>query len=51
MANNEMNRKASNQLPVAKNEDVEFSEALADADDREAVERAEAADSRQQNGR
>ncbi|GAA3403617.1 YfhD family protein [Paenibacillus hodogayensis] len=33
----------------AKNEDVEFSEALADEDDREAAERAAAADERQHN--
>lgn len=37
------------QFPAGKNEDVEFSEALADADDLEAAERAEAADNRQQN--
>lgn len=36
-------------FPIGKNEDVEFSEALADEDDLEAVERAEAADNRQQN--
>ncbi|TMV43833.1 YfhD family protein [Paenibacillus mesophilus] len=36
-------------LPIGKNEDVDFSEALADEDDLEAVERAEAADNRQQN--
>jgi len=35
-----------NQLPVAKSEDVEFSEELADRDDREARNRAEAADRR-----
>lgn len=33
-------------LPVAVNEDVEYSEELADADDREAAERAKAADER-----
>ncbi len=33
-------------LPVAREEDVEYSEELADRDDREAVERAEAADRR-----
>ncbi|PYI51841.1 YfhD family protein [Paenibacillus flagellatus] len=38
------------QLPVGKNEDVEYSEMLADAADREAAERAEAADNRQENG-
>ncbi|MEF3304538.1 YfhD family protein [Paenibacillus sp. GYB003] len=36
-------------MPIGKNEDVEFSEALADSDDREANRRAEAADERQQN--
>lgn len=36
-------------LPVAKNEDVEFSAERADADDVEAVERAEAADYRQEH--
>lgn len=47
----ENERNAENEvLPIAKSEDVEFSEALADADDREALERAEAADERQENG-
>lgn len=41
----------SNKQPAGKNEDVEFSEVLADLDDLEAVERAKAADSRQQNDR
>jgi hypothetical protein len=36
------------ELPVAKNEDVEFSAELADEDDREAQERANAADQRQE---
>jgi hypothetical protein len=36
------------ELPIAKNEDVEYSSKLADEDDVEAVERAEAADTRQQ---
>jgi hypothetical protein len=35
-------------LPIAKNEDVEFSRERADQDDLEAVERMEAADQRQQ---
>lgn len=35
-------------LPIGKNEDVEFSEELADEDDLEAVKRAEAADNREQ---
>lgn len=38
------------EMPTARAEDVEFSEALADADDLEAVERAEAADRRQLQG-
>lgn len=41
----------SKKLPTNKNEDVEFSESLADENDREAAERAEAADSRQRNDR
>ncbi|HZG76911.1 MAG TPA: YfhD family protein [Paenibacillus sp.] len=35
-------------LPVAKNEDVEFSRELADEDDLEALERMHAADRRQE---
>ncbi|UJF35054.1 YfhD family protein [Paenibacillus hexagrammi] len=38
----------NNQLPVAKNEDVEFSSEIADRDDMEAVQRAHAADARQE---
>lgn len=38
-----------NELPTAKNEDVEFSEELADQADREANARAQAADRRQEN--
>ncbi|GGG10820.1 YfhD family protein [Paenibacillus abyssi] len=34
------------ELPIAKNEDVEYSEELADRDDRIAQERASAADER-----
>lgn len=37
-----------NELPAAKNEDVEFSGELADADDLKAIRRAEAADARQE---
>jgi len=37
-------------LPIGRNEDVEYSEELADADDLEAQERAEAADRRQTGG-
>ncbi|MBP1156355.1 MULTISPECIES: YfhD family protein [unclassified Paenibacillus] len=42
---------AQNELPIAKNEDVEFSSELADAEDMEANRRAEAADSRQEKDR
>jgi len=38
-----------NQLPAAKNEDVEFSRELADEDDLEALERSKEADARQQS--
>ncbi|MCI3923225.1 YfhD family protein [Paenibacillus sp. TRM 82003] len=38
----------NNKLPVAKNEDVEFSRELADDEDMEALERMEAADRRQE---
>ncbi|WP_159883798.1 YfhD family protein [Paenibacillus puerhi] len=44
-----MTRQAEDrQLPQAKNEDVEFSEQLADSDDREAAKRAAEADARQE---
>ncbi|CAM3438192.1 YfhD family protein [Marinicrinis lubricantis] len=36
------------QLPIGKNEDVEFSIEAADEDDLEALKRAEAADARQE---
>ena len=50
MKNNQArNRGTNKQLPIAKNEDVEFSWELADEDDREAVRRAEEADRRQEN--
>lgn len=42
---------AQNELPVAKNEDVEFSGEQADTDDLEATRRAEAADARQEGNR
>jgi len=42
------NAKQEKQLPIGKNEDVEFSRELADEDDLEALERMEAADRRQQ---
>jgi hypothetical protein len=45
-----MNQKKSNQnLPVSKQEDVEFSAEVADKDDFEAAERAQAADDRQED--
>jgi hypothetical protein len=37
-----------NELPIAKNEDVEYSAELADAHDKEAQERANQADARQE---
>lgn len=43
---NDMEKINFAQLPVAKNEDVEFSEELADEADREAARRAAAADQR-----
>jgi len=47
--NAERNNK-NTQLPVGRNEDVEYSAELTDADDLEAQERAEAADRRQTGG-
>lgn len=44
----EQNQPNNECLPIAKNEDVEFSEALADEDDLEAMKRAEEADRRQE---
>jgi hypothetical protein len=41
-------KQKNNQLPVEKNEDVEFSRELADREDLEAVARAESADERQE---
>lgn len=49
---NHLNQDANVQfgdLPIGKNEDVEFSEDQMDADDKEALERAEQADQRQQS--
>ncbi|WP_248926738.1 YfhD family protein [Paenibacillus hamazuiensis] len=37
-----------NRLPIAKNEDVEYSAELADAEDKEARQRADQADARQE---
>ncbi|WP_328699937.1 YfhD family protein [Chengkuizengella marina] len=42
-------KKPEKRLPIAKNEDVEFSESLADEDDLEAQKRAKEADQRQIN--
>jgi hypothetical protein len=42
------NQQEESQLPVVKNEDVEFTAEIADADDFEAAERAQAADYRQE---
>ncbi|WP_371320131.1 YfhD family protein [Chengkuizengella axinellae] len=45
-----MDKKESNKnLPISKNEDVEFSEELADEEDMKAQERAAEADHRQNN--
>jgi hypothetical protein len=41
--------KEKRKLPIAKNEQVEFSSEMADVDDIEAVIRAEEADNRQEN--
>jgi hypothetical protein len=41
-------RVINRQLPIAKGEDVEFAESLADSDDKEAQARANAADNRQE---
>lgn len=43
------NNQANNDLPVAKQEDVEFSAEVADKDDFEAAQRAQAADDRQED--
>ncbi|MFC4778547.1 YfhD family protein [Paenibacillus sp. GCM10023252] len=43
---NDLEKQNFAELPIAKNEDVEFSEELADRDDQTANERAKAADAR-----
>ncbi|MZQ81922.1 YfhD family protein [Paenibacillus sp. 5J-6] len=47
--NAKQNQGKHSQLPVAKNEDVEFAAEVADKDDFEAAERAKAADHRQED--
>ncbi|MEW9701580.1 YfhD family protein [Paenibacillus sp. SI8] len=42
------NNKQQSELPIVKNEDVEFAAEVADEDDFEAAERAQAADYRQE---
>ncbi|MFS1513548.1 YfhD family protein [Chengkuizengella sp. SCS-71B] len=42
-------KKPKKKLPIARNEDVEFSQSLADEDDLKAQERAREADQRQIN--
>lgn len=42
----EEDQQAYEKLPLARNEDVEFSAELADEDDREAMQRADEADQR-----
>ncbi|WP_152392128.1 YfhD family protein [Paenibacillus guangzhouensis] len=49
MNNNRDNQKKANNLPIAKNEDVEFAMDEADQADLDALARAEAADARQEN--
>lgn len=44
-----MENNSEKQLPVGKNEDVEFSQDIADDNDVEAQERAKAADNRQED--
>lgn len=46
--NQKNNSQGQSNLPVAKQEDVEFSAEIADRDDFEAAERAQAADERQE---
>lgn len=46
--NQKQNQDEQSKLPVTKNEDVEFAAEVADADDFEAAERAQAADYRQE---
>lgn len=47
---NSMKKVNFGDLPIGEYEDVEFSEEFADEDDREAQERARAADQRMRNG-
>jgi hypothetical protein len=47
--NQKLNNLAQSNLPVAKQEDVEFSAEVADKDDFEAAQRAQAADDRQED--
>jgi hypothetical protein len=49
MGNREQQEERDKKLPIAKNEDVEFSMEAADEEDIEAVKRMEAADSRQES--
>ncbi|WP_082562148.1 MULTISPECIES: YfhD family protein [unclassified Paenibacillus] len=46
--NKKQKQQSANQLPIVKNEDVEFAAEVADADDFEAAERAQSADYRQE---
>ncbi|MGO4498458.1 YfhD family protein [Paenibacillus sp. 2RAB27] len=47
--NNKRKQQDANHLPIVKNEDVEFAAEVADKDDFEASERAQAADDRQED--
>ncbi|GGI43520.1 hypothetical protein GCM10008018_02530 [Paenibacillus marchantiophytorum] len=49
MSNVNEQQEQQSQLPVVKNEDVEFAAESADQDDFEAAERAQAADHRQED--
>jgi len=50
MTNNQNKAAKAGKLPIGKAEDVEFSQELADAEDKEAAARAEAADRRAERG-
>ncbi|ULL17672.1 YfhD family protein [Paenibacillus sp. H1-7] len=48
MKNKQQSLQKNRKLPIAKNEDVDYSAEMADENDLEAVERANQADTRQQ---
>ena len=47
--NNKWKQQGAKQLPIVKNEDVEFAVEVADTDDFEAAERAQSAEYRQED--